>query len=50
MGGHVAEELFIGEKFITTGVGGDLASATELAYTAVRNYGMYGDTTGYISA
>ncbi len=50
MGGHVAEELFIGEKFVTTGCGGDLESATKYAYMAVRNFGMFGEDAGYISA
>jgi ATP-dependent metalloprotease len=36
MGGHVAEELFIGDKFVTTGCGSDLDNATKLAYMAVR--------------
>jgi ATP-dependent metalloprotease len=36
MGGHVAEQLFIGDNCVTTGCGSDLNSATKLAYRAVR--------------
>lgn len=50
MGGHVAEELFIGDKFVTTGCGSDLENATKLAYMAVRKFGMFGEDAGYISA
>jgi ATP-dependent metalloprotease len=50
MGGHVAEELFIGRENVTTGCGSDLKSATELAYMAVRQFGMFGEDAGYISA
>ena len=35
MGGHVAEELFIGHDGITSGAGNDLQKATEYAYRAV---------------
>jgi len=35
MGGHVAEELFIGTEGITSGAGNDLQKATEWAYRAV---------------
>lgn len=50
MGGHVAEELFIGDNFVTTGCGSDLNNATKLAYQAVRSFGMFGEDAGYISA
>ena len=50
MGGHVAEELFIGDNFVTTGCGSDLSNATKLAYQAVRSFGMFGEDAGYISA
>ena len=35
MGGHVAEELFIGRDNVTSGCGNDLQKATEWAYRAV---------------
>ena len=31
MGGHVAEKLVIGKEMITSGCGGDLQNATQLA-------------------
>lgn len=49
MGGHVAEELFIGTEGITSGAGNDLQKATEWAYRAVQQFGMFGEDTGYIS-
>jgi ATP-dependent metalloprotease len=49
MGGHVAEELFISREGITTGCGGDLKTATGMAYNAVRYAGMFGEDAGYIS-
>jgi ATP-dependent Zn protease len=49
MGGHIAEKLFIGDKEITTGCSSDLRGASNLAYEAVRKYGMFGDDAGYMS-
>jgi len=49
MGGHVAEKLFVGDNKITTGCGSDLRGATNIAYQAVRRYGMFGEDAGYIS-
>jgi ATP-dependent metalloprotease len=49
MGGHVAEKIFVGKESITTGCGSDLRGATNLAYEAVRRYGMFGEDAGYIS-
>jgi ATP-dependent metalloprotease len=50
MGGHVAEKLIIGKENITSGCGSDLQGATDLAYRAVRMFGMFGDKAGYISS
>lgn len=50
MGGHVAEKLIIGSKNVTSGCGSDLQGATDLAYRAVRLFGMFGENAGYISA
>ena len=50
MGGHCAEELFIGNDKITTGCGNDLQKATSLAHRAVESFGMFGEDAGYISA
>ncbi len=50
MGGHVAEKLIIGSSKITSGCGSDLQGATDLAYRAVRGFGMFGEQSGYISA
>jgi len=49
MGGHVAERLFIGSEKVTTGCSSDLRGATNLAYEAVRRYGMFGESAGYLS-
>lgn len=49
MGGHIAEKLFLGGEQITTGCGSDLKGATNLAYEAVRRYGMFGKDAGYLS-
>ena len=35
MGGHIAEEMVMGDKNITSGCGSDLKNATELAIKAV---------------
>ena len=50
MGGHVAEKLIIGESKVTSGCGSDLQGATQMAYRAVRYFGMFGETSGYISS
>jgi ATP-dependent metalloprotease len=50
MGGHIAELLFIGDKNISAGCGSDLQNATGMAYAAVRRYGMFGESAGYISS
>ena len=49
MGGHVAEKLFIGAESISSGCGSDLQGATQMATQAVRSYGMFGDSVGFIS-
>ena len=50
MGGHVAERLFCGKGAITSGCSSDLKGATDIAYQAVRRFGMFGETVGYISS
>ena len=40
MGGRAAEELFFGNKSITTGCGSDLKQATNTAYQMILNSGM----------
>ena len=49
MGGHVAERIFIGQEKVTTGCSSDLRGATNIAYEAVRRYGMFGEDAGYLS-
>ena len=49
MGGHVAERIFLGKNSITSGCGSDLKGATDIAYQAVRKFGMFGDEVGYMS-
>jgi ATP-dependent Zn protease len=49
MGGHIAEKLFMGTEKITTGCSSDLRGATNIAYAAVRKYGMFGDDAGFAS-
>ena len=50
MGGHCAEELYIGSDKVTTGVAGDLKSATDLAYMAVEKFSMFGEDAGFVVA
>ncbi|CDW88406.1 metalloprotease m41 ftsh [Stylonychia lemnae] len=50
MGGHVAEKLIIGENKITSGCSNDLQGATSMAYRAVRYFGMYGESAGFIAS
>ncbi len=40
MGGRLAEEIYLGEDFITTGASNDIERATELARAMVCEYGM----------
>ncbi len=47
MGGQVAEELMYGPEGISAGCSSDLESATSLARSMIKNYGMYGSTVGY---
>ena len=49
LGGHLAEKIFVGQNNITTGCSSDLRGATNLAYEAVRRYGMFGEQIGYLS-
>jgi len=46
MGGHVAEEMIMEDKNLTSGCGSDLSNATELAKRAVRSFGMFGEEGG----
>jgi ATP-dependent metalloprotease len=49
MGGHIAEKLYVGGDKVTTGCSSDLRGATNIAYAAVRHYGMFGEDAGYAS-
>lgn len=40
MGGRIAEEIYLGEEFVTTGASNDIERATELARAMVCEYGM----------
>ncbi len=40
MGGRLAEEIYLGEDFVTTGASNDIERATELARSMVCEYGM----------
>lgn len=40
MGGRLAEEIYLGEDYITTGASNDIERATELARSMVCEYGM----------
>ncbi len=40
MGGRLAEEIYLGEDFVTTGASNDIERATELARAMVCEYGM----------
>lgn len=50
MGGLVAERIFLGPKSVTAGCSSDLKGATDMAYRAVRRFGMFGSSAGYISS
>ena len=49
MGGHCAEELFLGREQVTSGASGDLTSVTKMAYASIEKFGMFGEEVGYIS-
>ena len=40
MGGRAAEDIFFGEKEISSGAGSDLQKATQLAYQYIMQFGM----------
>jgi cell division protease FtsH len=40
MGGRIAEEIYLGEDFVTTGASNDIERASELARSMVCEYGM----------
>jgi ATP-dependent metalloprotease len=46
MGGHIAEEMIMGDNNLTSGCSSDLKTATDLAIRAVRQFGMFGDDGG----
>ena len=46
MGGRVAEEIFFGKKYVTTGCSSDMNSATQIVYHHVKS-GMFDEMTGY---
>lgn len=40
LGGRAAEEVFLGEDYVTTGCSSDLQNATNVAYAYVRDLGL----------
>lgn len=40
LGGRAAEEIMLGEDYVTTGCSSDLQNATNLAYAYVRELGL----------
>lgn len=40
LGGRAAEEVFLGEDYVTTGCSSDLQNATNAAYAYVRDLGL----------
>ena len=49
MGGHVAEEIYIGKRQTTSGCSGDFAGATNNAEYAITQLGMFSELTGFVS-
>ena len=49
MGGHVAEEIYVGKRQTTSGCSGDFAGATQNAEYAITQLGMFNELTGFIS-
>lgn len=48
MGGQIAEEIMYGPDKISAGCSSDLDKATSLARSMIKNFGMYGENTGYM--
>lgn len=48
LGGRAAEEIFLGNKQITTGCSSDLAKATEIVYSGIK-IGVFQDKHGLLS-
>ena len=40
LGGRAAEEIFLGDDYVTTGCSADLQNATNMAYAYVRDLGL----------
>jgi hypothetical protein len=47
LGGYLAEKMIFGEEFTSTGVSDDLRKISELAHSAVKEFGMGADPVKY---
>lgn len=47
MGGQIAEAIMFGEDQISAGCSSDLETATSVARSMIKNFGMYGQQVGY---